>query len=275
MAKKTGKSKEPPAQFDLASDRTAKNRLDGITHIYHGGARCETDTRGYPTPDNRSPLELVLDASNGFIPLWDRCVTLNWRFREQALLVFQDPEAVKSYIRTLFGESLLAWGDATPVRFSEGREPWDFEIVVSAQDNCNASGCVLARAFFPDAGQHDIVVFPRMFGQSRDEQVETMAHELGHVFGLRHFFANVSETAFPSELFGSQNRFTVMNYGAESTLTQTDRDDLTRLYRAVWSGCLTEINGTPIRLVRPFSALRQIKGGQAVVALAAARGIPG
>lgn len=271
MAKRTSKSKRSPDRFQLATDTVAKDRLEAITHIYHGGARCETETRGYPNPENRSPLELVLDATNGFIPLWDADVTLNWRFQEQSLQAFQDPDAVKSYVRELLGEALLAWGAAVPVRFSETSDPWDFEMVISAQDNCNALGCTLARAFFPNAGQHELVVFPRMFQQDRAEQIETMAHELGHVFGLRHFFANVSETAFPSEVFGTHERFTIMNYGSDSTLTDTDREDLIKLYQAVLTGLLSEVNGTPIRLFRPYSSFRQSPTLQLPFPLAAAR----
>lgn len=271
MAREKEPSKEMPGLFELASDSAAKDRLEGVTHIYHGGARCETERRGYENPGNRSPLELVLDATNGFIPLWDVDVTLNWRFNKQSLLAFRDPEAVKTYLRDLLGKALLAWGDAVPVRFSETEDPWDFELVVSAQDNCNAMGCTLARAFFPDAGQHRTVVFPRMFQQDEAEQVETMAHELGHVFGLRHFFANVSETAFPSEVFGTHDHFTIMNYGRESRLTQTDRDDLTRLYQTAWTGLLTHVNGTPIRLFRPYSSFRQLAAAPPPLALAAAR----
>lgn len=156
------------------------------------------------------------------------------------------------------------------MRFSETHDPWDFEIVVSAQDNCNAVGCTLARAFFPDAGQHEIVLFPRMLQQDRAEQVEIMAHELEHDFGLRHFFANVSETAFPAEVFGANDRFTIMNYGPDSTLTEVDREDLIKLYQAVWTGLLTHVNGTPIRLFRPYSSFRQLPASQLPLSLAAA-----
>ena len=271
MANTTRNPEKTLGPFKLATDVTAKSRLDDITHIYHGGARCETETRGHPNPGNRSPLELVVDSSNGFIPLWEADVILNWRFQEQSLMAFEDPEGVKSYMRGLLGEALLAWGDAVPVRFSETRDPWDFEIVVALQDNCNAVGCTLARAFFPDAGQHELVVFPRMFKQSRSEQVETMAHELGHVFGLRHFFADVRETAFPSEIFGTHNRFTIMNYGVNSTLTETDRNDLARLYYAARARILTSINGTPIRMFQPYSSFQRVAAVQFPFQLAAAR----
>lgn len=243
-------------EFKLKSDKKLKKEQAETTHIYHKGARCETDSVGYATPKNRSPLDLVLDASNGIIPLWEEGVILRWRFQEQSLLPFEDPDAVKDYVRQIVGEALLAWGTSVPVKFVEAQDPWDFEIVVSSEDNCNLVGCTLARAFFPDSGQHDLVLFPRMFDQDRAEQVETMAHELGHVFGLRHFFAKVSETAFPAEIFGTHDKFSIMNYGEDSKLTDEDKSDLALLYSKVWSGELTEINGTQIELFKPFSHFR-------------------
>jgi hypothetical protein len=122
-------------------------------------------------------------------------------------------------------------------------------------DDCSPSGCVLASAFFPDAGRHRLVLYPKLFTQSREEQVETLIHEIGHVFGLRHFFANVSENAWPSEIFGTHSKFSIMNYGNLSALTAEDKKDLRRLYQMAWSGALTQINGTPIRFVKPFSSL--------------------
>ena len=38
----------------------------------------------------------------------------------------------------------------------------------------------------------------------------------------------------PSELFGRQSSFTIMNYGPKSVLTAADRTDLRRLYQGVW-----------------------------------------
>jgi hypothetical protein len=154
------------------------------------------------------------------------------------------------------GKTLLAWGDAVPVKFAERRDAWDFEIAVRKDDRCDINGCVLASAFFPDAGQHELKIYPKMFTQSEKEQVDTLTHEIGHAFGLRHFFAQVSETAFSSEVFGTQDPFSIMNYGSKSELTDADKADLKLLYQMVWSGELKEINGTPIRLVKPFNTLR-------------------
>lgn len=64
------------------------------------------------------------------------------------MAIFRDPEAAKGYIRTLFGEAILLWENAPPVRFIEKYDAWDFENTVQPSDNCNANGCTLARAFF-------------------------------------------------------------------------------------------------------------------------------
>lgn len=228
--------------------------LEKELHKYgKNGAICDTDTVGYATPENRDPAEIVVDASEGFIPLWQEGVTLRWRFQEMALLQFENADDVKTYVRKLFGAGVQEWGSATPIRFKEAHDAWDFELVVMSDNKCNQNGCTLASAFFPDGGRHQLRIYPRMFQQSNAEQVETMAHEIGHIFGLRHFFAEVSETAWPSEIFGEHNKFSIMNYGHDSKMTNDDREDLIRLYGLARSGELTKINETPIRLVRPFS----------------------
>ncbi len=223
-------------------------------HVFGNRVVCDTDSRGFANPHNGSPLEIVLDATEGFIPLWEKNTTLRWRFRESSIAFFEDPEAAKTAIEGLFGESLLAWGDAAPVKFAKRNDAWDFEIVMRPTDNCSGGGCVLASAFFPDSGRHKLTLYPKLFEQSREEQIATFVHEVGHVFGLRHFFAQISETEWRSEIFGEHEPFSIMNYGHESVLTAADRSDLKKLYEQVWSGELTAINGTPIKLMKPFHA---------------------
>ena len=231
---------------------------EGRTHVIGPPNRhiiCRTDTRGYATRLNRSPLDIVVDASEGFIPLWAKDVVLRWRFQAQSLSQFANPDATKSAIRTLMAKALLEWGGAAPVKFSEREDAWDFEVAVKQTDDCDINGCTLASSFFPDAGRHELLIFPRMFQEPATEQVETLAHEFGHVFGLRHFFAQVSEKEFPSVVFGKHHPFSIMNYGAKSKMTANDRSDLKRLYEKAWSGELKKINGTAIRLVQPFHTI--------------------
>jgi hypothetical protein len=238
-------------------------------HLFRNGVRCDTDRRGHATPGGMSLEKLVVDASEGFIPLWDKNVILRWRFAEGTLDHFQDPAAAERVIEDLFGRAILAWGVAVPVKFAKRNDAWDFQIVVRRNDDCDNNGCVLASAFFPDAGRHQLDIYPKMFEQSDKEQLETLAHELGHVFGLRHFFALLSEQSFPAEIFGVHKRFSIMNYGEDSFLTADDKSDLAKLYDAAWSRRITDINGTPIHLVRPFHEGAAPGGALAVAAVRA------
>ena len=267
----TGKPAELGNPFKRAPAAKAEDIESRKVHIIRPNVRCDTESRGHPTPRGRSPLEIVVDASEGFIPLWAKNTTLRWRFRDSSFAGLDDPTAAKAAVERLLGECILAWGNAAPVKFAKRSDSWDFEIVMRAADDCDTSGCVLASAFFPDAGRHKLLLYPRMFGQTRKEQVETLIHEIGHIFGLRHFFALVSETEWPAKVFGKHHKFSIMNYGEDSKLTSYDKSDLKRLYQLAWSGQLTHINGTPIRFVKPFH-----ESGAAVenpVAIAAMRAV--
>lgn len=255
--KKRSAAPAPPAKPKSLTRKTAATKLDPDIHVFGNRVVCETEPRGHATPRGLSRDRIVLDASEGFIPLWTKDTTLRWRFRESSMKVFVNPTAAKTEIRSLLAEAILAWGDAVPVKFAERRDAWDFEIVMRNADDCDATGCVLASAFFPDAGRHALTIYPKMFEQSRDEQIATLVHEIGHVFGLRHFFADVEETAWPVQVFGTHKPFSIMNYGNESVLTADDKADLKRLYQLVWRGELTKVNGTPIKLVKPFHTLAE------------------
>ena len=123
-ASNQGASKQPDP-LGFRTKKSAGQEEEPHIHVYHNGAVCDTDSRGYPTPDNRSPNELVLDATDGFIPLWARDVTLRWRFQERSLSAFRNPEAAKIAIRELFIEGLLAWEDAAPIKFAERHDAWE------------------------------------------------------------------------------------------------------------------------------------------------------
>lgn len=218
----------------------------GYRHVYNKKVICVTDSKGYPHPDNKDLTEIRVDSSNGIIPLWDKGVTLNWRFKKTFSLHFKSPEAAKENIRKLIGEAIVAWKDACPIKFHEDNDAWDFEIAMHDSD-CDNSGCVLASSFFPDQGQHTFYIYPSLLQQSQQEQIETIEHELGHIFGLRHFFAKIKEAQWGSELFGTENPFSIMNYGDKSKLNNNDIKDLKLLYQLIWTGKLTEINGTKIK----------------------------
>ena len=264
---KTGNRDAAASPFALRDEKQAAERKAPHVHILRKGFRCVTDKAGKPVPNGRSNLELVVDASEGFIPLWAQGVILRWQFADGTLERFRDPVAAGSAIERVFGQALLAWGDAAPVKFTKSTDAYDFEIVVRTSDDCDPNGCVLASAFFPDAGRHKLYIYPIFFRQTPQEQLETLCHEIGHAFGLRHFFALIKEKGSAAELFGKQNKFTIMNYGSLSQLTTTDKSDLKKLYTLAWSGKLTRINGTPIKFVKPYHELPAADGAFAMAAV--------
>src|SRR4051812_18621374 len=99
----------PTGPFRLRKSDEAARQAEPQVHVFGRGVICDTDTRGHATPGNRSPLEIVVDASEGFIPLWAKDMTLRWRFQEQSMLSFENPDAAKTAIKELLGEALLAW----------------------------------------------------------------------------------------------------------------------------------------------------------------------
>lgn len=195
-------------------------------------------------------VEIVVGLGD-HIPLWQKGKTLRWRLHPM-FNHYQNAEGVKNYIRGIMGAAIHSWGDASPVSFLETTGPVDFEVIMRP-DNCNAYGCTLASAFFPNSNLNVLTLHPKMFQQSKNEQIETLIHEIGHIFGLRHYFAKEKEASWRSEVFGHHYPLTIMNYGHQSTLTEQDRIDLKALYTQVWSGQLTHINNMPIRLYRPLT----------------------
>ncbi len=214
---------------------------------------CSTENKGHSNPGGRSIDQIRVDATNGFIPLWAENQTLRWRVNMPSMHYFDDAEEGKKYFKDLFSYGVSMWEDAVPVRFTYDDDLYDFEIVMRSYDDCDGNSCTMADAFFPDGGRNELNFYPFMFEFEDEEIFDTMAHELGHIFGLRHFFANISELDYPSELFGNDNAFSIMNYGELGKITQQDINDLKELYRQAWSREIIHINNTPIRLLTPYS----------------------
>jgi hypothetical protein len=248
-------TKDNPFMLAREAEGAAKPEKDEVFR-YGTNKRviCVTEEAGQPKNLDVHRNEIRVGLGE-LIPLWASDVTLYWRFNARSFRAFAHPQAAKERVRNLLSQALGRWEDARPINFVERPRGWDFEVVVRNAPDCDASGCVLASSFFPDAGRHKLLIYPTMFDQEEEEQIETLIHEIGHVFGLRHFFANVSETQLKSELFGTDAEFTIMNYGKKSVLTEQDRADVKKLYQLARSGELRAINGTPIKLMRPFSSL--------------------
>jgi len=217
---------------------------------------CLTEIHG---PDS-GPDRIVVGLGDR-IPLWTPNSTLYWKFDDRSMHRFKYPDQAKNHFRELINGAMSMWGDAAPVKFSEA-EPGspltdiDFFYGLTSGNDCNPNGgCVMASAFFPSQNIERLWIFPKLLETPMEYQFEVMAHELGHIFGLRHYFAQEKETQFPAVIFGEHSKFSIMNYGSDAVLTETDRRDLVLFYKGVWNRQITHIGDMPIDLVIPRSAI--------------------
>jgi len=230
-------------------------------HVHRYGENknlsCLTDKLGSEFPRHISSLtRFVLDASRGSIQLWEKGSVLNYRFNQKSLSYFERADLGRAAILTFFSAAIRAWGDFVPVGFREDVDAYDFEFFVSGTQVVQNGYDVAASSFLPCDRRGMFIIYPAliaMFEKDKETALKIMCHELGHVFGLRHFFALIEERGFPAELFGVHSKFTIMNYGSDSRITDADKSDLKTLYLSVWSEKLTAINGTTVRTVTPLS----------------------
>lgn len=209
--------------------------------------------------EGKSGLEIMVGIGKN-VPLWAKGVTLQWRFDTQSFSHYQESKALMESVRSLIAAGMKAWGDAAPVKYAEvaagTNAKADFEVFMHKSEDCDATGCTLASAFFPNAKENEMRIYPTLFQQSPAEQVETLAHEIGHTFGLRHYFAR--SEGEDTVLFGKHARKSIMNYNDDCVMTETDRRDLKALYKAAWEGTLKSIKDPitskvlPIKLYQPF-----------------------
>jgi len=199
--------------------------------------------------------KLVLNVEAGrrkFVKLWAQGVTLRWRYAAGSVTTGAvSPAAFESAFKTAYSK----WING-PVKI-EGpvTGDYDFEVKLDEKDypvfNDDGSlrGYVLASAFFPSSPQDERVfhVYPR----SVSSLVSTLEHEIGHVFGLRHYFG-LSEGGVAYFRHDSLNPQSIMNYGANSVLTAKDISDLRDLYQQVWSRTLTYVKDVETRVKVPI-----------------------
>lgn len=205
---------------------------------------------------------LLLGSGEAVVPLWglagESKQLLTWEFDEDSVEayflnlnnsreLFSNGEGLKKHVRDLILESMHLWGDSSPYVLQEFDGITDFRVFIEDSDDCNSEGCVLASAFFPSDRRKSLDLYPVLFKQTREEQVETIIHELGHIKGLRHSFAQ-EEIGWPNALFGHDSPISIMNYGVNSKLTDIDKEDLKKLYQEVWDGMLERIGNMPVQL---------------------------
>jgi hypothetical protein len=175
--------------------------------------------------------KIVLDDQTGVVPVWAQGQTLTWKYSVDAAF----DKISKSKFEDWLKQALAAWGDSAPVQVEgpKDSDDTDFTVVLYNDFFRYQGGYVLGQAFFPNTESKVFHIWPAPEGVGN--YVSTIEHELGHVFGLRHWFG-MQEGNVVYFRFDENDPVSIMNYGRDSKLTAKDKKDLKAFYHAIWSG---------------------------------------
>jgi len=113
----------------------------------------------------------------------------------------------------------------------------------------------VAEAFTPVKEQSRLVIYPNAFSEGQIKYMRNnLAHEVGHIYGLKHEFAIKEPGAQFVVQFGPSNPLSVMNYNSPPVIQESDRMFLQKLYDENQS--IPNVGGSnnyPVRRIYPFS----------------------
>ncbi|KAK6359930.1 hypothetical protein TWF696_001056 [Orbilia brochopaga] len=196
----------------LASDRplgpAIHHGCDGRQlEISPGASLSATAYHCRTQPDQPFNYTAIQLGYHGRISRYYAGVTISYYVGCDTFPTSEDAE----YVAKCFKDATQAW-DAIPVKFERvsARDDAFFSVLFSKHA---PDGSTPAKAFFPNSPpeRRTVTVYSVAFAY-RDAMVNIFCHELGHVLGLRHEFAAVSELDRPSVLWGVVNPESVMNY---------------------------------------------------------------
>jgi hypothetical protein len=189
--------------------------------------------------------EIIIGLGRGNITLWESGSVINWVARadgypskEQAITAAQAVYAAAS-----------AWNNALGGRvkftYTDKFDDACFQVSYYGKDDG-----VLASSFFPEQWRtplNDLYVYETQYNPDQIQYIaNTMAHELGHILGLRHEF---SQEGIPgwlppedniggveSVIYGTRNPKSVMAYYKGQQIQQSDEIDVCSAYDILTNG---------------------------------------
>ena len=205
------------------------------SHVYS----CVTQGR-----DNKSPLW----AQIGFcdhVPRWQRGLVLNYVICAETFLTPDDAVFATNQLT----KAIAMWKDVGVTFKQVSRNaPATFRVVYRDLPD-NGQRNVLASAFFPNNGlpeSRTLSIYALAFAKDHvNHQANFLAHEIGHILGLRHEFSLETETPWWSAMYMGRSPNSVMKYYSDSSMWHVQQQDLDEL-QAFYDDPMTEYYKKPV-----------------------------
>ncbi|KAI8169021.1 hypothetical protein K4K49_011952 [Colletotrichum sp. SAR 10_70] len=180
-----------------------------------------------PASHNDSPFDSIQVGFDSIIPRWKASTALKWFIKAEG---FPSADDAKLAAETM-NQAAQDWNDLSfGVSISQTTDEAAANFNLVYQENPPGHPEFLASAFFPHEANTDVVVYRTGMKSSSEYPLKsTLLHELGHVFGLRHEFADDDPKG--QIQFMEHNKDSVMSYKGVVIIEETDKHGIREFYK--------------------------------------------
>lgn len=191
-------------------------------------------------PNNHDDPDSIVLGMGSIVPRWDVTIQPNRKLLYFVLVDTFPSESDAEFAASALQQAANAWNILNiglTITSTDNQAAANFNLVYQVPSD--PSSRTLARAFFPNEVDQDVIVFARAFQQSNRTILKNIfMHELGHVLGLRHEFAITGDPSKDLDpegdgavQFWTANYNSIMSYNFPPTMQDSDKKGVVAFYK--------------------------------------------